>query len=147
MSETWGAALLRAVRISVWLFALAVVSIASVLLWSEWRTNVAEFEANLDPRPRPDWEEFPGVHDDAAARVAAAKDGLAWVNRRFAVNGGICGAIGAGLIAGAVVYRRRSPRAPRSSWRSWILMLPLLAVLVALALVWLGVAARGTMRG
>ena len=147
MSETWGGAFLRALRIALWLFALAVVSIASALIWSEWRTNVAEFEADLDPRPREPMEEFPEpLQDDVAARVARAKDGLAWVNRRFAVNGGICAAIGAGLI-GVVVYRRRSPRAAPSSWRSWILVLPIVAVLVALAVIWLSTVLRGTMRG
>jgi hypothetical protein len=146
MSGTWGSAFVRALFIAIWLLALAVVSIASVFIWSEWRRNVAHFEADLDPRPREVMEEFPNARDDVAARVARAKDGLAWVNRRFAVNGGVCAALGAGLIGGAIVYRRRSP-APQPRWRAWVLALPLAVVLAALALMWLGTQLRGTLRG
>ena len=146
MSETWGRAFVRALFIAVWLVALAIFSIASVYIWSEWRRNVAHFEADLDPRPREGMEEFPNARDDVAARVARAKDGLAWVNRRFAVNGGGCAAISVGLLGGAFVHRRRSPAA-RPGWRSWILALPLTAVLVLLVLVWLGTALGGALRG
>lgn len=135
MPEAWSRAVVRAGVIAVWIVAFAVVTIAGVLIWSEWRTNVAHFEADLDQRPRAGWEEFPDAHDDVAARVAAAREGLAWVNRRFAINGGICAAIGAGLIGTAVVYRRR--RGVWPGWRTWILVLPLAAVVVALAVAWL----------
>lgn len=87
MSETWRHALARALRVVLWLFALAVVSVEGVLLFSEWRMNVSEFKTNLAPEPR-DMEEFPQVHEDVAKRVANVREGLAWVNKRFAVNAG-----------------------------------------------------------
>jgi hypothetical protein len=138
MPEAWSGAVVRAGVIAAWIVAFAVVSIAGVWLWSEWRTNVAEFTADLDPRPRGGWEEFPDAPpDDVTARVASAREGLAWVNRRFAVNGGTCAAIGAGLIAVAVIYRRRLRRGPRPTWRTGIFVLPLVAVLAFLVLAWL----------
>lgn len=150
--ETWPTACARALRVVLWLFAMAVVIGEGALRVSEWRTNVSEFKADLDPRPR-DMEEFPQVHEDAAARVKNAREGLAWVNKRFAVNAGICGAIGAGLIAGAVVYRRRRRargalfEEPRASWRTWVLAVPLAFLIAALGLAFLASALRGTMTG
>ena len=146
MPEAWSGVVVRAGVIAVWIVAFAVVAIAGVLMWSEWRTNVAEFAADLDPRPRGGWEEFPDVHDDVTSRVASAREGLAWVNRRFAVNGGICAAIGAGLIGVAVIYRRRRGGA-WPAWRTWVLVLPLVAVLVALVVAWLATALRGAIPG
>ena len=145
MREGWSSAVVRAGVIAVWIVAFAGVTIASVLVWSEWRSYVAKYEADLDPQPRADWEEFPDVHDDVTARVARAREGLAWINRRFAVNGGICFAIGAGLIGIAVAYRRRRGAWP--AWRTWVLVVPLVAVLVALAVVWLAAAMSGAIRG
>jgi hypothetical protein len=150
--ETWPTAFTRAVRIVLWLSAMAVVVAQGALLFSEWRMNVAEFKANLDPRPR-DMEEFPQVHEDVAKRVADAREGLAWVNKRFAVNGGLCGAIGAALMGGAVVHRRRRRlrgalfEEPRASWRTWVLAVPLAFVIVVLGLAFLGTLLRGTMTG
>jgi hypothetical protein len=146
MPEAWSGAVVRAGVIAVWIVAFAVVTIAGVLIWSEWRTNVARFEVDLDPRPRVGMEEFPDAPpDDVTARVASAREGLAWVNRRFAVNGGACTAIGAGLIGIAVVYRRRRGAWP--GWRTWALVLPLVAVLVALAVAWLATELRGAITG
>jgi hypothetical protein len=147
MSETWGAAFVRALFIALWLVALAVVSIASVFIGSEWRTNVAAFEADLDPRQRADMEEFPPGQDNVAERVARAREGLAWVNRRFAVNGGICAAFGAVLIGGAFVYWRRSRHAGRPRRRTWILALPLAAALAVLVVIWLSMILAGSIRG
>ena len=146
MPEAWRGAVVRAGLIAVWIVAFAIVAIAGALMWNEWRTNIAEFTADLDPRPRAAWEEFPDAPpDDVAARVASARAGLAWVNRRFAINGGICAAIGAGLIGVAVSYWRRRGAWP--AWRTWVVVLPLVAALVALAVAWLATALRGTMRG
>jgi len=148
VTETWANAFARAVRVVLWLFALAIVSVAGVFIWNEWRTNVAEFEADLDLRPR-DMEEFPNVHEDVAKRVASARDGLAWVNRRFAVNGGVCAAAGAALIGGAVAYRRRRRvRGDASaSWRTWVVAVPLAFGLVVLTLAWLATNLRGAIPG
>jgi hypothetical protein len=145
MPEAWSGAAVRAAAIAVWIVALAVVASAGVLIWTNWRTNVAELEADLDPRPRAAMEEFPNAQDDVTARVARARAGLAWVNRRFAVNGATCAAIGAALIGIAVIYRRRRGAWP--GWRTWALMLPLVAVLVALAVAWLATALRGAIPG
>jgi hypothetical protein len=146
MLDSWARAFLRAIPLALWFFALAVVSVAGAVNWQDWRRNVAHFESDLDPRPRED-EMFPGYHEDVQARVTAAADGLKWANRHYGGNLAITAAIGVGLIAVAIVYRRRVPRDRRPSWRTWLFIVPLVAGLFVTGLIWLGLAMRGAITG
>jgi hypothetical protein len=140
--DSWARALLCAIPIAAWLFALAVVSVAGVVNGQSWRTNVAELESDLDPRPRED-EMFPGAREDVHARVKRAADGLERVNRHYGGNLAICSVIGATLIAAGIVYRQRV----RPSWRAWIFVVPMITGLVVAAVAWLGSAMRGAITG
>jgi len=67
-------------------------------------------------------------------------------NKRFAINGGLCVAIGAGLIGGAIHYRRHRRRVwpgDRASWRTWVMFAPLAFGLAVLGLAWLASQLRG----
>jgi hypothetical protein len=143
VSDSWPRAFLRAIPIALWFFALAVVFVVGAVNWHDWRRNVAELKADLDPRPHEDPEMFPGGHEDVRARVKRAADALEWVNRKYGGNLAICSAIGAVLIAVGIAYRQRA----RPSWKTWVFVAPLLTGLVVAAVAWLGTALRGAMTG
>jgi hypothetical protein len=141
--ESWAQAFLRAIPIALWLFALAVVFVAGAVNWQDWRLNVAELKADLDPHPHEDPEMFPRVHEDVQARVKRAADGLDRVNREYGGNLAICSVIGAVLIAVGIAYGQRA----RPSWKTWVFVVPLITGLVVAGIAWVGVAMRGAITG
>jgi hypothetical protein len=134
MSESWGRSARRAMLIAMWAFALLGTLVVGGYTWGRWRMLVSEASADLDPTPR-DSDEFPNLHEDAAARVAQAKDSLRSFNRDYGLRFGLCVAFGGGLLAMPVLRRRR--RRPPPPWegeaangRSWVLAAVLFAVLL-----------------
>ena len=102
MRHSWPRAFLLAIAVSLWLFGLAVVSVAIAVNWDGWQRTAREIKAG--------W----GSTNQYSGYLA------------------IWAAIGAALIGAAVVYWRLVPRERRLPWRTWIFVVPMMAGLVAL---------------
>ena len=117
MRGCWLRAFLLSIPVTLWLFALAVVSVATAVNWDSWKRSAAEIEAGFGS------------------------------TNRYSGYLAICAVIGVSLLGVAVVYWWRVPRERRLSWRTWIFAVPMTAGLVALGLKVLGYAMRGAILG
>jgi hypothetical protein len=141
----WPGLLVWAVAFSLWASVLIGATVSAVSTLTTWHDVVQGYKHDAATITYD--EMFPDIPPHPLRSAEDAAEGVASANHEYSTDLAIRGAILAGLVAVAFVYRRAFPPSARPTRRVWLFVVPLMLVIGVAVLLAFAAALGGAIRG